>query len=261
MGIKISQNEIIHFFEEKFPLNKAQKWDFPGYSLKLPNKIVKKILICLDVNYNVVEKAIKEKIDFIICYHPFKFAKSWNTIYAYDFTKKELVKKLTDNKIAVYAIHTNFDQDKNGTSYQILKQLELENSIQKNYNLSSVVKYGKQLLDLIVLIKYKLKINTILTNSFSKLDMIVDKFAFYPGSGDIYDFLEKNKKDKADLLITSDIKWNEQQLLNSLSVNFIIIPHKTEDIVVEYLGDLLIKEFGDDLKVIKYLEDDFIKGY
>ena len=91
--------------------------------------------------------------------------------------------------------------------------------------------------------------------------MIIDKFAFYPGAGDIYDFLNKNKKDKVDLLITSDIKWNEQQLLNSLSINFIIIPHKIEDIVVEYLGDLLTDQFKDSIKVTKYLENDFIKGY
>ena len=261
MNNKINQNDIIEFLEEKFPLNKAQKWDFPGYSLKLPNKIIKKVLVCLDVNYNAMERAIKEKIDLIISYHPFKFAKSWNTIYAYDFTKKELVKKLTDNKIAVYSVHTNLDQDKHGTAYQILKHLELQQSIHKNYNSSIVVKYGKQLLDLIVLIKYKLNINTILTNAFTKLDMIIDKFAFYPGAGDIYDFLEKNKKDKVDLLITSDIKWNEQQLLNSLSINFIIIPHKIEDIVVEYLGDLLIEQFENDIKVVKYLEEDFVKGY
>ena len=81
MNNKINQNDIIEFLEEKFPLNKAQKWDFPGYSLKLPNKVIKKLLVCLDVNYNVVEKAIKEKIDLIISYHPFKFTKSWNTIY------------------------------------------------------------------------------------------------------------------------------------------------------------------------------------
>ncbi len=261
MNNKINQNDIINFLEENFPLNKAQKWDFPGYSLKLPNKIIKKVIICLDVNYNVVEKAVKEKIDLIISYHPFKFAKSWNTVYAYDFTKKDLVKKLTDNKIAVYSVHTNLDQDKKGTSYQILKHLDLHQSICKNYNFSSVVKYGKQLLDLIVLIKYKLNINTILTNAFSKLNMIIDKFAFYPGAGDIYDFLNKNKKDKVDLLITSDIKWNEQQLLNSLSINFIIIPHKIEDIVVEYLGDLLTDQFKDSIKVTKYLENDFIKGY
>ena len=57
------------------------------------------------------------------------------------------------------------------------------------------------------------------------------------------------------------IKWNEQQLLNSLSINFIIIPHKIEDIVVEYLGDLLIEQFENDIKVVKYLEEDFVKGY
>ena len=65
MNNKINQNDIIEFLEEKFPLNKAQKWDFPGYSLKLPNKIIKKVLVCLDVNYNVMERAIKEKIDLM----------------------------------------------------------------------------------------------------------------------------------------------------------------------------------------------------
>ena len=45
------------------------------------------------------------------------------------------------------------------------------------------------------------------------------------------------------------------------SINFIIIPHKIEDIVVEYLGDLLIEQFENDIKVIKYLEEDFVKGY
>ncbi|MBD5423170.1 MAG: Nif3-like dinuclear metal center hexameric protein [Mycoplasma sp.] len=258
---KINQNDIVKFLEEKFPLKNAEKWDFPGFSLKLSNKIVKRVLVCLDVNLTVVEKATKEKIDFIISYHPFKFANSWNTIYVYDKSKKELVKKLTDNKISVYSVHTNLDHDKYGTAYQIIKQLELENNIAKNYNSSIVISYGKQLLDLIVLIKYKLKINTLLTNSFSKLDMMIDRFTLFPGAGDVYQYLDRMKKDKTDLLITSDIKWNEQQLLNSLGVNFIIIPHKTEEIVVDLLGDLLTKNFDDEIKVIKYMEEDFIKGF
>lgn len=92
------------------------------------------------------------------------------------------------------------------------------------------------------------------------MDSIINNFYIQPGAGDIYDFLDKSKNEKIDLLITSDIKWNEQQLLNSLGVNFLIIPHKTEDIAVDILSNLLQINFNDKIQIISHVEQDFIKG-
>lgn len=257
---KIQQLEIIKFLEKKYPLKNAQDWDFVGYSLKFNNKYVKKILICLDVNNKVVTEAIKNKVELIISYHPFKFGSSWKTIYSYDKNKKKLVQRLTNHKISVYSIHTNLDVDSKGTNYLLLKKLEWHEKIIKDFDFASIVSFSDSFKNLISLLKYKLKINTVITNN-TNLSKMIKKIYIQSGAGDIYEFLKQNEKNKVDVLITSDIKWNEQQLLNSLGINYIMIPHKTEDVVVNFLATLLNDQFNSNIKTFEYLEEDFNKGY
>lgn len=258
--MKIKKSEVIQVLETKFPLKNAQEWDFVGFSLKSNKQYIKKILICLDVNNEVVTKAIQNKVDLIITYHPFKFGPSWKTIYSYDSNKKALVNRLKKRQIAVYAIHTNLDADFKGTNYLLVKELGLHNQIINHFHFALITSFNESFINLISLLKYKLKINTVITNNLNNLNKKVKKIYIQSGAGDVYEFLKKNEKHKVDVLITSDVKWNEQQLLNSLNIHYILIPHKTEDVVVQFLTEIIQEKFGSNIKVIEYLQNDFNKG-
>ena len=81
-----------------------------------------------------------------------------------------------------------------------------------------------------------------------------------PGAGDVYEFLKLHKQHQVDLLITSDIKWNEQQLLNSQGIKFMMVPHMIENVFVENLSTIISNQFQD-VEIIKLIERDFVKGY
>ena len=251
---------IIDFLNKKYPQSKAEEWDFVGYSIKQNNNGVKKILICLDVNKLSIEQAIKSKVNLIISFHPFCFDSSWKEVYKYDPTKKEQVELLKKNKISVFSIHTNFDKNKFGTKYWFNKKLNLENKIIKSFDYATIAEYNDTFISLINLLKNKLEINVILTNWANKENQKIKNIYIQPGAGDVYDFLKKTKTNSIDLLITSDIKWNEQQLLNSIGIKFVIIPHKTEDVFVNAVKNLLIEKFQE-LEIIEFISNDFIKGY
>lgn len=260
--LEINEKQLISFLEKKYPYQKAENWDFVGYSLERKNKNGKlnKILLCLDVNKFSINKAITEKVNLIISFHPFCFAPNWEDIFKYDPTKKELIRMLEKNKISVYSIHTNFDQDKKGTKYWFIKKLGLDNKIIKNFKFASILLFEKSFENLVDLLKNKLNLNFVLSNYSLSKNTTINKIYICPGAGDIYEFIKKNKKEKVDILITSDIKWNEQQVLNSNNINFIQISHKTEDVFVEGMFEI-IKEKFPNLEIIKFIQNDFIKGY
>lgn len=253
-----TEKELIEFLEFQFPLKKAEKWDFVGYSIK--NKTVKKlkILICLDVNTQVVNRAIKEDFSLIISFHPFKFTKTWKEVFEYDFHKELLVNKLKKHKVNVYSMHTNFEQNSESLNYWLIKKLNWEKNIIKKYKFAFLASFNDTFETLIKELKYGLKINQAISNIENK-SLTVKNIYFSPGAGNIYYFI--NNHDLSNVLITSDIKWHEQQLLNDLNYKFVMIPHKIEDVFNEALSFVLNKKLDKSVIMETMYFHDFLKGY
>ncbi len=82
-------------------------WDNTGFQIGDPNKKVKKILIALDLDRKVLEKAIRTKTDMIITHHPIIF-KPLNRITTTNYQEK-LIYDTIKEEIVVYNAHTNLD--------------------------------------------------------------------------------------------------------------------------------------------------------
>ncbi len=65
--------DIINILEKKFPKINAEEWDNVGLLVGDYDKEVKKIQFSIDASLEVIENAIKEKVDMIITHHPFIF--------------------------------------------------------------------------------------------------------------------------------------------------------------------------------------------
>lgn len=100
-------NDLIKKIENKYPLNLAYDWDNVGLLVGDFDSEIKKVLVSLEANENVIEEAIKNNVDLIITHHPFIFRKM-NKINTKDL-KGRLIHKLIKNDIALYSMHTNFD--------------------------------------------------------------------------------------------------------------------------------------------------------
>ena len=99
--------DIINIMNRWAPPYLIDSWDSTGFQIGDPNKDIKKILVSLDLDREVFEKAKKENIDMIITHHPLLF-KPMAKITKEDY-KGRLVYDLIKEDIVVYNAHSNLD--------------------------------------------------------------------------------------------------------------------------------------------------------
>lgn len=99
--------EICNLLEKYIPKDKAYSWDNVGLLVGKINKNIKKIYIAVDATDEIIECAIKEKADMILCHHPLIFS-PLKTVTDEEFISNRVV-ELLGNGINLYAMHTNYD--------------------------------------------------------------------------------------------------------------------------------------------------------
>lgn len=117
---------LIKQIENKYPLNLAYDWDNVGLLVGNFDLEVKKVMVSLEANENVIEEAINNNVDLIITHHPFIF-KKMNKINTSDL-KGKLIHKLIKNDVALYSMHTNFDIAYDGLNDYFMEVIGFENS-------------------------------------------------------------------------------------------------------------------------------------
>jgi dinuclear metal center YbgI/SA1388 family protein len=118
--------EIISEFEKRIPLQQAEDFDNVGLLCGNLSSEIKGILICHDALESVVEEAIKTEANLIVCFHPIIFS-GLKSITGKNYVERTVMKAI-ENKIAIYAIHTAFDNDFFGVNFGICQALGLKNN-------------------------------------------------------------------------------------------------------------------------------------
>ncbi|WHF52143.1 Nif3-like dinuclear metal center hexameric protein [Chryseobacterium gotjawalense] len=118
-------NEVVCDLKKIIPLSQAEDYDNVGLLCGNPDREVSGILVCHDALEIVVDEAIAKNINFIIAFHPIIFS-GLKSITGKNYVEKAVLKAL-ENKIAIYAIHTAFDNDYFGVNYRICEELGLKN--------------------------------------------------------------------------------------------------------------------------------------
>lgn len=129
MAVKVK--DIMAVMEKHYPLHLAEEWDNVGLQAGSPEKEVKKIAIALDLDQQIMEEAIRAKVDLIITHHPLIF----KAIKNIDYSKPEgrLLQSIITSDIAVYSAHTNLDAAAAGMNQVLAEKLGLKD-IQPLYN-------------------------------------------------------------------------------------------------------------------------------
>ncbi|MFD1850257.1 Nif3-like dinuclear metal center hexameric protein [Oceanobacillus bengalensis] len=107
MNKQLLHSDVFQLIEKWAPKKLAYEWDNVGLQVGSYNKVVKKIMITLDVLESVVDEAIREGVNLIIAHHPLLF-KSLKQLNA-DTPQGRIISKLIQHDITVYAAHTNLD--------------------------------------------------------------------------------------------------------------------------------------------------------
>lgn len=116
--------DIIDILEKEFPSENAYEWDNVGLLVGDKSRDVSKIVVCLDVTMDVLELAKNEGAELVAAHHPMIFS-PMNRVTA-ETKEGRLLLFAIENKIAVYAAHTNCDKGENGINQQLGEIFELK---------------------------------------------------------------------------------------------------------------------------------------
>lgn len=244
----IKLKNIIRRLEKKYPQNLKEDWDNVGLILGDSNQEIKKIQLSLDVTDEVIEKAVKNKVDLIITHHPMIFG-SLKKINNQTILGKKIL-KLLKNNISVYTLHTNLDSAKDGLNNYIVQKLGIQkseildkmpqegNGIGRIFNLAQKVFISEYIEE----IKEKLEIANI--KAVYNENRKIKKVGIVNGSGASY--IRQMKRAGVDLFITADIKYHEA--LDSLEAGLplVDIGHYESEV---FFSDLIKKELPEDIEV------------
>jgi dinuclear metal center YbgI/SA1388 family protein len=115
--------EITAHLEFLAPLSSQASYDNCGLLVGNQEEEVNAALICLDCTELVVEEAIAKECNLIIAHHPIIFS-GLKKINGKNEIERTIIKAI-ENKIAIYAIHTNLDNYRYGVNFEIGKRLGL----------------------------------------------------------------------------------------------------------------------------------------
>ena len=117
--------DVISYLENKFPLSSQASFDNCGVQVGNVSHEFKGVLIALDCTEEVVEEAIDMGANLIIAHHPLIF-KPLRSLTGKNYIEKTLLKAI-ENKIVVYAIHTNLDHHIAGVNAEIARRIGVVN--------------------------------------------------------------------------------------------------------------------------------------
>lgn len=115
--------DITDYLETIAPLSYQESYDNSGLIVGDKNSPVKKVLITLDATEDVVDEAIKEKCQLVIAHHPIIFG-GLKKLNGKNYVERVVIKAIKNN-IAIYAIHTNYDNVIEGVNAEICKRIGL----------------------------------------------------------------------------------------------------------------------------------------
>lgn len=117
--------DITSIIEDFAPLSYQESYDNSGLIVGNHQDEVTGVLICLDCVEEIVDEAIATNCNMIVAHHPIVFSglKKFN---GKNYIEKTVMKAIK-NDIAIYAVHTNIDNVKDGVSFKMAEKIGLKN--------------------------------------------------------------------------------------------------------------------------------------
>ena len=117
--------EVVKILDQTFKIKTAEGFDNVGLLCGNPEREVTGILVCHDALEHIIDEAIEKGVNVIAVFHPIIFS-GLKSITGKNYVERAVLKAI-ENKIAIYAIHTAFDNDYYGVNFGICEALQLEN--------------------------------------------------------------------------------------------------------------------------------------
>ncbi|MBA3647540.1 MAG: Nif3-like dinuclear metal center hexameric protein [Chitinophagales bacterium] len=118
--------EIITCLEKFAPPALQESYDNAGLIAGSPDSEISSALLCLDCTEEVMDEAIAAQCNLVIAHHPIIFS-GLKKITGTSYIERVIIKAI-ENKIAIYAAHTNLDNMRNGVNARICERLGLHST-------------------------------------------------------------------------------------------------------------------------------------
>lgn len=111
----ITPQEFTEYLTERYPLYYAEPWDPVGWCMGQSRRQLRTLMSCVTVTPAVVTEARENQVDLLLTHHPFPFAAP-----PYQPAVQQLYDDLQAARIAVFSLHTAFDNAPGGINDQLI---------------------------------------------------------------------------------------------------------------------------------------------
>ncbi len=118
-------NDIIGCIERKIPLNHQETYDNSGLLIGDSQQKITGVLCTLDVTLSVLQEAKEQACNLVVAHHPLIFQPIKKITP--DTVVGKCIQYAIQQNIAIYALHTNLDNNPKGVNYAIGRKLGLQN--------------------------------------------------------------------------------------------------------------------------------------
>lgn len=242
-------NDILHFFEEKFPFYMKLDFDNIGMLVGARDTEVTKVLAALDITDAVIEEAIAMGAQLIVSHHPL----IWDPLKRVtdEDNKARKVIRLLQNGVSAICLHTNLDTAEGGVNDMLMAALGARvtgllsphgtHPDGRPYGIARVGELTAPMALDAFLARTKANLNTAGLRYVSG-GKRVHKIACCGGSGGSE--LEAVLAAGCDTYVTADLKYDHFLLAKEEGLNLIDADHFcTENVVVPVLKELIGQNF------------------
>jgi len=244
--------DVIEFLEGKFPPNLALGWDNIGLHIGDVKQEIRTMMVALEATTAVIDEAVCEGVDLIVTHHPFIFS----PLKSIDFAtpKGKNIKKLIQNDIALYVMHSNYDIVYGGMGdvlaekmglleikpFSMIDDIHGEGRVGKLGKVMTIDEFSKMLCE-----NFAPHIGSVSQVECDNVESI-ETVAVIGGSGGKY--IYEAKKAGADVLVTGDIKYHDAVDAQDIGLSILDIGHYAEVVMEAHVAGMLREQF--DVKII-----------
>ena len=243
-------NILLNKLARRFPKRiTKQNHDFGGLMVGKKPEEVHKIVLVLDLDWEIFPKVKEVKPDIVITHHPFFFGPK-GKILKYDESKKALFDSLNELGIAVYSYHTNFDTGRGGMNDALAEALGLKNIyIPEKDPMMRIGEFDEpiDILDFSQLANKRLGVHYSLLTNYGNSS--IKKVGIIGGGGSRS--YKVAKEEGCDIFISGDAPHHVRRSIVDEHFNYLDMPHEIEHIFMPQMKKILL-EIEPTLEVITF---------
>ena len=232
-------NLLLNRLAKRFPKRIAKNYhDYVGLMVGKKPEEVHKIVLLLDMDWQILPKVKEVKPDIVITHHPFIFGTK-TKVLKNDESKTELYDALEELGITLYSYHTNFDTGEGGMNDALAEALGLSDIYRPEKEPMMRIGYLPNKMEVHEFAKYANKclgVNYSLLVNYGK--PVVRKVGIIGGGGsrDYPVALEEG----CDIYISGDVSHHVRREMVDKGFNYLDMPHEIEHIFMPQMKKILL---------------------